>query len=70
MVVVLVVMVMMVMMVEGEIVINICAISWGIGVMLGMLVSGGVSGGHLNPAITVAIASLGKIPWWKVKPDC
>ena len=39
---------------------------WGIGVMLGMLVSGGVSGGHLNPAITVAVASLGKIPWWKV----
>ena len=34
--------------------------------MLGMMVSGGVSGGHLNPAITVAIASIGKFPWWKV----
>ena len=31
-----------------------------------MTVSGGVSGGHLNPAITVAVASLGKFPWWKV----
>ena len=31
-----------------------------------MMVSGGVSGGHLNPAITVAVASLGKFPWWKV----
>jgi len=39
---------------------------WGLGVMLGMLVSGGVSGGHINPAITVAVASLGKFPWRKV----
>ena len=50
----------------GKIVLDISTISWGIGVMLGMMVSGGVSGGHLNPAITVAVASLGKIPWWKV----
>ena len=34
--------------------------------MLGILVSGGVSGGHLNPAITVAMASIGKFPWRKV----
>ena len=34
--------------------------------MLGMLVSGGVSGGHLNPAVTVAVASVGKFPWRKV----
>ena len=68
MIMMVVMMVMMVVMVvEGEIVINISAISWGIGVMLGMMVSGGVSGGHLNPAITVAVASLGKIPWWKVR---
>ena len=33
------------------------------------MVSGGVSGGHLNPAITVAVASVGKFPWWKVS-DC
>jgi len=44
------------------------AINWGwaIGVILGILVSGGVSGGHLNPAITVAVASVGKFPWRKV----
>ena len=48
---------------------------------LGMTVAGGVSGGHLNPAITVAMASVGRLdrsstadpsmssdrfPWWKV----
>jgi aquaporin-9 len=44
------------------------AINWGwfIGILLGVLVSGGVSGGHLNPAVSVAVATLGKFPWWKV----
>jgi len=39
---------------------------WGIGVFLGMVISSGVSGGHLNPAVSVALASLGKLPWRKV----
>ena len=34
--------------------------------LLGVLVSGGVSGAHLNPAVSVAVATLGKFPWWKV----
>ena len=34
--------------------------------MLGMVVSGGVSGGHINPAVTVAVATVGKFPWWNV----
>ena len=42
---------------------------WGIGVFLGMLVSSGVSGGHLNPAVSVALASLGKLSWLKVVVD-
>ena len=41
--------------------------SWGIAVLLGVLVSGGVSGGHVNPAVTVSVATLGKFPWWKVR---
>ncbi|XP_042884142.1 aquaporin-7-like [Penaeus japonicus] len=39
---------------------------WGIAVTLGVLVSGGVSGGHINPAVTVAMAVWGKHPWVKV----
>jgi len=42
------------------------SLGWGLGVTLGMTVAGGVSGGHLNPAITVAMASVGRFPWWKV----
>ncbi|KAL4227207.1 hypothetical protein ACF0H5_012653 [Mactra antiquata] len=39
--------------------------SWGIGVTLGIYVAGGVSGAHLNPAVTIALACLGKCPWKK-----
>lgn len=42
--------------------------SWGIGVMLGIYVAGGVSGAHINPAVTVAQACLGRCPWKKVAP--
>ena len=41
--------------------------SWSIGVFLGMVISCGVSGGHLNPAVSVALASLGKLSWLKVR---
>ena len=40
--------------------------SWGIAVMLGIYVAGGVSGAHLNPAVTGALACLGRTPWRKV----
>ena len=48
---------------------NALTVSWarGAGVTLGMTVAGGVSGGHLNPALTIAVASLGKFPWAKVR---
>jgi len=36
------------------------------GVSLGVWVSGGVSGGHINPAVTIAFATLRDFPWRKV----
>ena len=42
--------------------------AWGIGVILGVYVAAGVSGGHLNPAVTIAFAAFGGFPWRKVLP--
>ena len=39
---------------------------WGLGVTFGVIVSGGISGGHLNPAVSLALAVWGKMPWAKV----
>ena len=41
-------------------------IRWCIGAVLGLLLSCEISGGHINPAVTVALATLGKFPWKKV----
>ncbi|TIA87678.1 hypothetical protein E3P99_03038 [Wallemia hederae] len=41
---------------------------YGVGVMTGVYISGGVSGGHLNPAITLFLAIFRGFPWklvWK-----
>src|SRR2546423_7438076 len=41
---------------------------WGFAVMLGIYVAGAISGAHLNPAVTLALAARGKLPWSKVLP--
>lgn len=44
------------------------AIVWGIAVMLAIYVVGGVSGGHINPAMTVAFAVWSGFPKARVVP--
>ncbi|KIK07148.1 hypothetical protein K443DRAFT_217541 [Laccaria amethystina LaAM-08-1] len=39
---------------------------WAIGIAMGVWVSGGISGGHINPAVTIAMATYRGFPWRKV----
>src|SRR5918996_4093550 len=43
-------------------------IGWGLAVMLGVYAAGGVSGAHLNPAVTLALALTRGFAWSKVAP--
>jgi glycerol uptake facilitator protein len=42
------------------------AIVWGMGVTLAVLVTGGISGAHINPAMTIALATWNKFSWREV----
>jgi glycerol uptake facilitator protein len=42
--------------------------AWGFGVVMGVYVAGGVSGAHINPAVTVALAVKRGFAWAKVGP--
>ena len=47
---------------------NSISFAWGFAVTMGVYVAGGLSGAHLNPAVTVALAARGDVPWGKVGP--
>jgi glycerol uptake facilitator protein len=44
------------------------AIVWGVAIMLAVYVVGGVSGAHINPAVTIALAAWGRFTWRNVPP--
>ena len=43
-------------------------LGWGFAVLMGIFIAGTISGAHLNPAVTIALAATGRFPWAKVGP--
>jgi MIP family channel proteins len=43
-------------------------IAWGLAVTMGCYVAAGITGAHLNPAVTLALAVHRRFPWGRVAP--
>ncbi|KAM9310000.1 aquaporin-10a [Pholidichthys leucotaenia] len=47
-----------------------CNMAFSVGVMSAMYLTKGISGAHLNPAVTLSFCSLGRVPWSRLVPYC
>jgi glycerol uptake facilitator protein len=46
----------------------VITVAWGVAVFVAVAVVAPVSGGHINPAVTLALAAAGDFPWSSVLP--
>ena len=46
----------------------VISLGWGLGVFVGVAVAGPVSGAHINPAVTLGLATAGLFSWSQVVP--
>jgi glycerol uptake facilitator protein len=46
----------------------VISLGWGLGVFVAVAVAGPVSGAHINPAVTLGLATSGLFSWMKVVP--
>ena len=44
----------------------VITVGWGVAVAIAVYAVGRISGGHLNPAVTIALATIGSFPWAQV----